>query len=292
MQGLLLAPSINNKPATWGQATDHIAKKFNDTIAAHGPDAVAFYVSGQLLTEDYYVANKFMKGFIGSANIDTNSRLCMASSVAGHKRAFGADTVPGVYEDLELADLITLTGSNFAWCHPVLFRRSMDAREKRPHIKLVVIDPRRTATADIANLYLPIKSGADTALFNGLFHHLREQECIDYNFINDHTNGYDDIIQQAPQSIPELVDQSGLNITDIEKIFELVVTTDRTVTVYSQGVNQSTAGTDKVSAIINSHLITGRIGKPGMGLFSVTGQPNAMGGREVGGLANQLACHM
>ncbi len=155
---------------------------FSDAVAEHGPDAVAFYVSGQLLTEDYYVANKLMKGFIGSANIDTNSRLCMSSSVAGHRRAFGSDTVPGTYEDIELADLVILTGSNLAWCHPVIYQRLAAAKAARPGMKVVVIDPRRTMTADIADLHLAIRPDSDVALFIGLFAHLIAINAIDQNY--------------------------------------------------------------------------------------------------------------
>ena len=168
LEDRLLFPEVGGTKSDWDAALDRVAAKFSEAIREHGPDSVAFYVSGQLLTEDYYVANKLMKGFIGSANIDTNSRLCMASAVAGHKRAFGADTVPGCYEDLELADLVVLVGSNLAWCHPVLYQRIAAAKEKRPRMKIVLIDPRRTATADIADLHLPIKPDGDVALFLGL----------------------------------------------------------------------------------------------------------------------------
>ena len=166
--GRLLHPQIDGQPVTWDHALETVSEGFSRIIAEHGPDAVAFYVSGQLLTEDYYVANKLMKGFIGSANIDTNSRLCMASAVAGHKRAFGEDVVPACYEDLQLADLIVLVGSNTAWCHPVLFRRITSEKERRPELQIVVIDPRRTPTCEIADLHLPIKAGTDVWLFNGL----------------------------------------------------------------------------------------------------------------------------
>ena len=159
LDGRLLHPEIEGKQSGWDEALDLVARRFSETIAEHGPDAVAFYVSGQLLTEDYYVANKLMKGFIGSANIDTNSRLCMSSSVAGHRRAFGADTVPGTYEDIELADLVILTGSNLAWCHPVIYQRLAAAKTARPNMRIVVIDPRRTMTCDIADLHLAIRPG-------------------------------------------------------------------------------------------------------------------------------------
>ena len=178
LEDRLLQPMIDGRAASWDEALDLVASRFASAIAEHGPDSVAFYVSGQLLTEDYYVANKLMKGFIGSANIDTNSRLCMASSVAGHKRAFGADAVPGGYEDLELADLVVLVGSNLAWCHPVLFQRLLAAKEKRG-TKIVVIDPRATATAEAADLHLPLAPGSDVALFNGLLAHLAANGAVD-----------------------------------------------------------------------------------------------------------------
>jgi assimilatory nitrate reductase catalytic subunit len=285
----LLRPRLHGEDVPWDRALDRLASAFAGAIAEHGPDSVAFYVSGQLLTEDYYVANKLMKGFIGSANIDTNSRLCMSSSVAGHVRAFGADTVPGCYEDLELAELVVLVGSNAAWCHPVLFQRIQAARKTRPQMKLVVIDPRRTATAEAADLHLALAPGSDVALFNGLLRHLAESGAADHGFIARHTDGLAAALQAA-----EATDLSacGLAAEDVEQFFDWFRETERTVTVYSQGVNQSSRGTDKVNAIINCHLLTGRIGRPGMGPLSFTGQPNAMGGREVGGLANMLAAHM
>ena len=284
----VLAPRIDGAEADWDTALDLVANRFRDTIAEHGPDSVAFYVSGQLLTEDYYVANKLMKGFIGSANIDTNSRLCMASTVAGHKRAFGTDTVPGTYDDLELADLVVLVGSNLAWCHPVLYQRLAAARAERG-TKVVVVDPRRTATCDIADLHLKLKPGTDVALFNGLFVHLRETGALDKAFILEHTTGFDEAFFASAADNHEA---TLLNPADVAAFYALFASTERTVTVFSQGVNQSTSGSDKVNAILNCHLITGRIGKPGMGPLSVTGQPNAMGGRETGGLANMLAAHL
>ncbi len=293
MEGRLLTPQVNGQATGWDDALDLVAQRFRETIAEHGPDSVAFYVSGQLLTEDYYVANKLMKGFIGSANIDTNSRLCMASSVAGHRRAFGSDTVPGCYEDLELADLVVLTGSNMAWCHPVLYQRLVAAKAARPGLRVVVIDPRRTATADIADLHLPVRPDGDVALFNGLFAHLAETNRIDQTFVGKHTAGLGDALVAAGRlDLVSLAEATGLSGMLLRQFFRLFAETERVVTCYSQGVNQSSAGTDKVNAIINCHLATGRIGRPGMGPFSLTGQPNAMGGREVGGLANMLAAHM
>ncbi len=289
LDGRLLTPKIAGQDADWNSALDLVARNFSEAIRDHGPDSVAFYVSGQLLTEDYYVANKLMKGFIGSANIDTNSRLCMASSVAGHKRAFGSDTVPGTYEDLEQADLIVLVGSNLAWCHPVLHQRIAAAKAARPNMRVVNIDPRRTATTDLADLHLRIAPDGDVALFNGLLAHLADTNVLDLGYIHDHVNGCMEAVKAARESDPAT---SGLTPVELQQFYQLWAGTAKVVTVYSQGVNQSTSGTDKVNAILNCHLATGRIGTPGAGPFSVTGQPNAMGGREVGGLANMLANHL
>lgn len=294
LDGRLLHPVVGGARASWEVALDRVARGFTETIRRHGPDAVAFYVSGQLLTEDYYVANKLMKGFIGSANIDTNSRLCMSSSVAGHKRAFGSDTVPGNYEDIEQADLLVLAGSNAAWCHPVLYQRMMAARERR-ETRVVVIDPRRTATCDGADLHLALRPGTDVILWNGLLLHLVERGAADFAFVADATRGLDDALAAAaagPAGTEEVARACGLAASDVAEFYDWFARTARTVSLYSQGVNQSSAGTDKVNAIVNCHLLTRRIGRPGMGPFSLTGQPNAMGGREVGGLANQLAAHM
>ncbi|WP_127090930.1 nitrate reductase [Aquabacter cavernae] len=278
----------------WDEALDHVAQGLRETLERHGPQAIAFYLSGQLLTEDYYAANKLAKGFLGTSNVDTNSRLCMASSVAGHKRAFGSDTVPGCYEDLESADLMVLVGSNTAWCHPVLYRRMLAARAARG-TKIVVIDPRRTQTAEDVDLFLPLAHGSDAALFGGLLVHLAETGAVDAAFVRDHTSGFGEALARARALTPDAAATAratGLAEADVARFFALFRDTQRTVTCYSQGVNQSARGTDKVNAILNCHLATGRIGREGMGPFSLTGQPNAMGGREVGGLANQLAAHM
>ena len=298
-EGRFIHPLINEERVEWSTAIEVVAKKFKETVDNYGPDSVAFYVSGQLLTEDYYVANKLTKGFIGTANIDTNSRLCMASSVAGHKRAFGSDTVPGNYEDLELADLIVITGSNLAWCHPVLYQRIVKAKRSRSKtdtpLTVVVIDPRRTATCDVADLHLPINSGSDVALFNGLLSYLDRTDVRDDWFVDKNTNGVDELLQSLDGqdfTTAKVAKYCGLKRDQVEQFYKLFADTRKTVTIYSQGVNQSSSGTDKVNAIINCHLFTGRIGLRGMGPFSVTGQPNAMGGREVGALSNQLACHM
>ena len=294
MQGRLLHPMLKGKRAGWNHALDHVAAQFRSIIAQHGPDAVAFYVSGQLLSEDYYAANKLIKGFIGTANIDTNSRLCMASSVAGHKRAFGEDIVPGCYADFEMADLVILVGSNTAWCHPVLYQRLI-ARREAGRLRIINIDPRRTATSEAADLHLAIRPGTDVHLFNGLLCYLQEAGAIDDDYVRAHTNGFDAALAQAQLqsgTIVAVAKACGLAPADVAQFFDWFTTTQKSLTMYSQGVNQSTQGTDKVNAILNCHLATGRIGKPGMGPFSLTGQPNAMGGREVGGLANQLAAHM
>jgi assimilatory nitrate reductase catalytic subunit len=278
----------------WDSALDRVANGFRSIIERDGPDAVAFYLSGQLLTEDYYVANKLMKGFIGSANVDTNSRLCMASSVAGHRRAFGADTVPCNYEDIDESDLIVLVGSNAAWCHPVLFQR-MERNKTERGARIVVIDPRRTATAEEADLFLAVEPGMDTVLFAGLLVHLSESGALDFDYIGRNTTGFDNAILRALEIAPNIsavAAKTGLAAADVERFFAMFRDTRRVLTCFSQGVNQSAQGTDKANAIINCHLATGRIGVPGAGPFSLTGQPNAMGGREVGGLANQLAAHM
>ena len=287
LDGRLLSPRVHGVDALWDDALGLVARQFRKVIAEHGPGAVALYVSGQLLTEDYYVANKLMKGFIGGANIDTNSRLCMASSVAGHRRAFGSDTVPGLYEDLELADLVVLTGSNLAWCHPVLYQRLAAAKAARPAMQVVVIDPRRTATCDLADLHLAIAPGSDAALFNAVLATIADRSAP--GSVPGNTTGYAEAVAAARASDPAL---TGLDPAVLDAFCTLWATTEKVVTVYSQGINQSDTGTDKVNAILNCHLATGRIGRPGMGPFSVTGQPNAMGGREVGGLANMLACHL
>lgn len=297
--GRLLHPMVRGAQGrmaqtSWDVALDRVADGFRDTLNRHGPDAVAFYVSGQLLTEDYYVANKLMKGFLGSGNIDTNSRLCMASSVAGHMRAFGTDAVPGCYADLDEADLLVLTGSNAAWCHPVLHQRMVKNRRERG-ARIVIIDPRRTATAEDADLVLQIAPGTDGVLFSGLLAHLAAKRALDDEYIGARTSGFAAAVARANEIAPDsdiVAERCGISREDVATFFDWYRATEKVVTLYSQGVNQSAQGTDKVNAIINCHLATGRIGRPGTGPFSLTGQPNAMGGREVGGLANQLAAHM
>ncbi|MEM6585418.1 MAG: molybdopterin-dependent oxidoreductase [Pseudomonadota bacterium] len=280
LEGRLLRPMIGDEDVSWGRATAEVAQRMKACIDQHGPDSVAFYVSGQLLTEDYYVANKLMKGFIGSGNIDTNSRLCMASAVAAHNRAFGEDIVPCTYEDLDHADVILLVGSNTAWCHPVIWQRIERARE-RSGTKLVVIDPRRTETAERADLHVPVAPDGDVALFDALMA----------------TQDVDHAQVEASCEVPEgfwdraLADH-GVDPEVFAALAGMVAGSERLITLFSQGANQSRVGTDKGNAIINLHLATGHINRRGAGPFSITGQPNAMGGREVGGLANTLACHL
>ncbi|MCY0966539.1 nitrate reductase [Parathalassolituus penaei] len=295
LDGRLLYPSVNGERVDWDTALDTVANQLRSVIAEHGPGAVAIYAAGQMLTEDYYAVNKLMKGFIGSGNLDTNSRLCMASAVASYKRAFGSDTVPGCYEDLEQADLLIITGSNAAWAHPILFQRMTAAKKANPDLKVIVVDPRRTATCDLADLHLAIRPGSDAFLFNALLGYMDAQNALDTDFINQHTEGSDELlanIRSQWQGIEAAAAQLDVSAEDLTTCLEWFKARPRTVTFYSQGINQSSSGTDKGNAIINLHLATGRIGKPGACPFSITGQPNAMGGREVGGLANQLAAHM
>ena len=278
LEGRLLHPMIGDAQVGWDVALDAVADRMRACIDRYAPDSVAFYVSGQLLTEDYYAANKLMKGFVGSANIDTNSRLCMASAVAAHNRAFGEDIVPVTYDDLDEADLILLVGSNTAWCHPVIWQRIEAAREARG-TKIVVIDPRRTETAEQADLHVPVAPDGDVGLFNALLNEMAVR-----GLVTD---------QAPPRLLPQTGgDTGGVNPEVFAALADLVAAHPRMVTVFSMGANQSVAGTDKGNAIINLHVATGRINAPGMGPFSMTGQPNAMGGREVGGLANMLACHL
>lgn len=284
LEGRLLHPMIGDRQASWGDALSEVATRIQDCIAQHGPDSVAFYVSGQLLTEDYYVANKLMKGFIGSGNIDTNSRLCMASAVAAHNRAFGEDVVPCTYNDLDQADLILLVGSNTAWCHPVIWQRIEQAREERG-TRLVVIDPRRTETAERADLHIAVEPDGDVALFNALLAEMAKRGKLDEAYLAQHCD--------VPDGFWESLDcDPGIPQADFSELADLAAAHSRMLTLFSQGANQSVCGTDKGNAIINLHLATGRINSPGAGPFSITGQPNAMGGREVGGLATTLACHL
>lgn len=294
MPSRLLYPKLREKEVSWQSVTDLIAQEIHQAKAEFGPDSVAMYVSGQLLTEDYYVANKLMKGYVGSANIDTNSRLCMSSAVAAHVRAFGEDVVPVNYDDIDNTELLIICGANTAWTHPVLFRRIQQARESNPNLKLVVIDPRETVTAQQADLHLPIKNDGDVSLFNGLLKFLIEQQCIDSKYINSHTNGFDALAEEVSDlryDVTNLTSSIGISEEKLTTFFQWFAQSPTAITLFCQGVNQAENGVDKGNAIINAHLATGKIAKSGCGPFSITGQPNAMGGREVGGLANQLAVH-
>ena len=293
LHGRLLQPEIDHHPVSWTQALDAAAQGLQAAIDEYGPQSVAFYGSGQLLTEDYYVANKLMKGFIGAGNMDTNSRLCMASAVMGYKRAFGADAVPCNYEDLELADCVILVGSNTAWTHPVVYQRLVKAKADRPDMQIIVVDPRKTATCDLADLHLALRPGSDAALFCSALNAMAETGKLDTDFLQSHTKGAAETLRAAKAwSLDKTAEYCELPSSQLQAFYQRVTDSQRLVTLYSMGINQSTSGVDKCNAIINLHLASGHIGRPGCGPFSITGQPNAMGGREVGGLANQLACHM
>lgn len=289
--GRLKHPLVRGRRVDWEIALDAVARGLGETIDRYGPNAIAFYLSGQLLTEDYYVANKLAKGFIGTGNVDTNSRLCMASAVAAHKRAFGEDVVPCNYTDLDVCDLLVLCGSNAAWTHPVIYQRIADAKQAHgTHV--VVIDPRSTSSCDLADQHLALRPGTDVALFNGLLSYLHDQGRVDQDYLASHTEGFTEALAANYLRVARVAEITGLQAAELVRFYEQFAETTATVTIFSQGVNQAANGTDRANAIINCHLATGRIGVPGTGPFSVTGQPNAMGGREVGGLANQLAAHM
>jgi assimilatory nitrate reductase catalytic subunit len=276
----------------WDTALDAVASRFAAVVEEHGPDAVAFYVSGQLLTEDYYVFNKLAKGLVGTNNIDTNSRLCMSSAVTGYKLALGADGPPTCYDDLELAHTVVFAGSNMAYAHPVLFRRLEAARAANPAIKWIVIDPRRTDMAAMADLHLQIQPGTDVALFNGMLHHLIWEGWLDEGYIAAHTEGFADLKRLVRNDTPSSAAAvCGVREEDLRTAAQWFARSPATLSLYCMGLNQSSHGTDKNLALINLHLATAQIGKPGAGPFSLTGQPNAMGGREVGGMATMLAAH-
>ena len=276
----------------WDDALLHVAQRFAAIILQHGPNSVAFYLSGQLLTEDYYVFNKLVKGLIGTNNIDTNSRLCMSSAVSGYKQSLGMDAPPACYDDIDLAELVFIAGSNTAYAHPVLYRRLDAARAANPNLKVIVVDPRQTDTAKEADLFLPILPGTDVALFNGMLHILLWEELVDVDYIARHTDGFAELKQLVREYHPAMVAKTcGINEADLVTAARWFGQSKATLSLYCQGLNQSSHGTAKNTALINLHLATGQIGKPGAGPFSLTGQPNAMGGREVGGLSNLLSAH-
>lgn len=277
---------------TWDTALNKAAAVFRSIVDRYGPSSVGFYVSGQLLTEEYYVVNKLVKGFLGTNNIDTNSRLCMSSAVTAQKTAFGEDSVPITYEDIDLCDLFLIAGANPAWCHPILFRRLENRKAASPAAKLVLIDPRKTDSASLADLHLQLRPGTDVALYNALARILIEKGAIDRDFIDAHTENFASLKEAAfSLSLEEAAAICGLDPGDIALCAQWIIESNTMLSFWAMGLNQSTSGVKKSLALINLHLITGRIGRPGCGPFSLTGQPNAMGGREVGGLATMLAAH-
>ena len=296
--GRILFPSLSTRRgsprirAGWDEALGHAADRFAAIIREHGPDAVAFYISGQLLTEDYYVFNKLAKGLLGTNNVDTNSRLCMSSAVAGYKATLGADAPPACYEDIDHASCLFISGSNTAWAHPILYRRIEDARARNPGLKTIVVDPRRTETAREADLHLSILPGTDVALYNAMLHVLLWEGLCDLGYIRAHTEGFDALKDIVREYTPAMVEGiCGVPAADITAAARMFGQSRATLSLYCQGLNQSSNGTQNNAALINLHLATGQIGRPGAGPFSLTGQPNAMGGREVGGMANLLSAH-
>ncbi|WP_417364147.1 molybdopterin-dependent oxidoreductase [Galbibacter sp.] len=276
----------------WDEALKRASAVFSSMIKKYGPDSVGLYISGQCLTEEYYIANKLTKGFLGTNNIDTNSRLCMSSSVVGYKNTFGEDSVPISYQDIELADCFLLAGANPAWCHPILFRRIEKHKEHNPDVKIIVVDPRKTDTANFADLHLQLIPGTDIVLYNAIGRRLLERGLIDYEFIKNHTDNYQNYREQILSvSLKQASRVCGVPEKDIKKAADMIGLSEGFISMWAMGLNQSVIGTDKNVALINLSLITGQIGKPGAGPFSLTGQPNAMGGREVGGMASLLAVH-
>ena len=277
---------------SWNVALDRTVAVFKSLIEKYGPDSVAFYASGQCLTEEYYVINKLIKGFIGSNNIDTNSRLCMSSAVVGYKMSLGADAVPVCYDDIELADCIFVAGANPAWCHPILWRRVEAAKEKNPNLKIIVSDPRETQSCSIADVHLQLNPGTDVTLHHAIGRCLIEEGNIDFNFVQDHTEGFEKYrLSVFERTIEEAATICGIEEASIRYAASLIGNAEGFLTMWTMGLNQSVIGVNKNLSLINLNLITGQIGKPGAGPFSLTGQPNAMGGREVGGMANLLPAH-
>lgn len=277
---------------SWDNAINRAAAVFKSIIKQHGPDAVGFYVSGQCLTEEYYLVNKLTKGFLGTNNVDTNSRLCMSSAVAGYTKTFGEDSVPISYDDIELADCFLIAGANPAWCHPILFRRLENHKNDNPDTKIIVVDPRETASCSIADLHLQINPGTDVILFHAIANRLLELGKVDKDFINKHTEGFQYFQQQIKEvSLKKAAKLCGIGVDEIKLAADYIGDAKGFISMWAMGLNQSVIGVDKNLALINISLLTGQIGKPGAGPFSLTGQPNAMGGREVGGMASLLAAH-
>lgn len=289
---LRLGKGLARSRTDWNSALDHAAAVFAETIREHGPDSVAFYISGQLLTEDYYAFNKLARALVGTNNIDSNSRLCMSSAVVGYKRSLGADAPPCSYSDIEQSDCLLIAGSNMAYAHPVLFRRLEEAKARRPEMKVIVIDPRRTDTCELADLHLAILPGTDVALFHGILHILLWEGWIDRAYIDAHTEGFEALKKLVRDYSPAVTaDLCGISLDDLQRCAELIGRAPSFLSLWCMGLNQSSSGSAKNSALINLHLATGQIGKPGAGPFSLTGQPNAMGGRETGSLSNLLPGH-
>lgn len=297
-QKRLLQPQLRSRrelppePASWQDSIQLIAQRLADTIQRHGPDSVGLYLSGQLLTEDYYVFNKLARALLGTNNIDSNSRLCMSSAVAGYKQSLGSDAPPCSYEDLEQAGLVMIIGANPAYAHPVLFRRLERARKNNPAMKLIVVDPRCTDSSAEADLHLQIQPGSDVALLHGLLHICIWDDLIARDWIGQHTSGFAELRQLVHPYTPDMVARvCGISVEQLRTAAHWFAAAPASLSLYCQGLNQSSAGTAKNTALINLHLATGQIGRAGAGPFSLTGQPNAMGGREVGAMANLLAGH-
>ena len=289
---LRLGKALARARTDWDNALDHAATVFAETIREHGPDSVAFYISGQLLTEDYYAFNKLARALVGTNNIDSNSRLCMSSAVVGYKRSLGADAPPCNYEDIEQSDCLLIVGSNMAYAHPVLFRRLEEAKARRPEMKVIVVDPRRTDTCELADMHLAILPGTDVALFHGILHILMWEGWIDRRYIDAHTEGFEALKKLVRDYTPGIVaDTCGISVESLQACAEMIGKAPSFLSLWCMGLNQSTSGSAKNSALINLHLATGQIGRVGAGPFSLTGQPNAMGGRETGSLSNLLPGH-
>ncbi|HPM31258.1 MAG TPA: molybdopterin-dependent oxidoreductase, partial [Chryseolinea sp.] len=277
---------------SWSDAMKRAAAVFKSIIDQHGPDSVGFYVSGQCLTEEYYIANKLVKGFLGTNNIDTNSRLCMSSAVAGYANMLGEDAVPVSYDDIELADCFLIAGANPAWCHPILFRRIEAHKQNNPNIKVIVVDPRKTQSCALADLHLQITPGTDIYVYNAIARVLIENGEVDFDFITKHTEEFEKYRDSVFQiSIEDAALKCDVTVGDIKKAASYIAESKGFLSLWAMGLNQSSIGVKKNFALISLNLITGHIGKPGSGPFSLTGQPNAMGGREVGGLSTMLAAH-
>lgn len=277
---------------SWDAALDRAVAVFRSLINKYGPDSVGFYASGQCLTEEYYVINKLVKGFLGTNNLDTNSRLCMSSAVVGYKQALGEDSVPCSYEDIDFADTLLVAGANPAWCHPIIFRRVEARKAAFPDFKLIVVDPRRTQTASMADLHLQIRPGTDITLFHAIARGLIDRGLVDQTFINNHTEGFDALNEVVhKRTLKEAAQVCGISLDDLRWTIEYIGRSKGFMTMWTMGLNQSVIGVNKNLSLLNLSLLTGQIGKPGAGPLSLTGQPNAMGGRETGGMANLLPAH-